>query len=86
MLERREGIFPNVDFNYRNGYGNDEDYLLDELLYRKRFTIERTNARMDRFRTVPNRFDFTVSSWEAFNYIAFAVISPKKIKQTKKSG
>ena len=30
-------------------------------------------------------FDFTVSSWEAFNYIAFIVILLKKIKQTKKS-
>jgi transposase len=81
----REGIFPNVDFNYRNGSNNDEDYLLDELLYKERFTIERTNAWMDSFRTILNRFDFTVSSWEAFNYIAFVVILLKKIKQTKKS-
>jgi len=25
----REGIFPNVDFNYRNGSNNDEHYILD---------------------------------------------------------
>jgi hypothetical protein len=63
----REGIFLNVDFNYRNGGNDDEDYLLDELLYKERFIIERTNAWMDSFRTIPNRFDFTVSSWMAFN-------------------
>jgi transposase len=81
----REGVFPNVGFNCRNGNNSDEDYLLDELLYKERFAIERTNAWMDSFRTVLNRFDFTVSSWEAFNYIAFTVISLKKIKQRKKS-
>jgi transposase len=42
----KEGVFPNVDFNYRNGDNNDEEYLLDELLYKERFTIERTNAWM----------------------------------------
>jgi transposase len=82
---QREGIFPNVAFNYRNGDNNDEDYLLDELLYKERFTIERTNAWMDSFRTILNRFNFTVSSWESFNYIAFAVVLLKKIKQIKKS-
>jgi len=81
----REGIFPNVDFNYRNGDNNDEYYILDEILYKERFTIERSNAWMDSFRTILNRFDFTVSSWMAFNYIAFAVILLKKIKQNKKS-
>lgn len=81
----REGVFPNVDFNYRNGGNNDECYLLDELLYKERFAIERTNAWMDSFRTILNRFDFTVSSWKAFNYIAFAVILLKKIKRMKKS-
>jgi transposase len=80
-----EGIFPDVDFNCRNGDKNDEYYILDELLYKERFTIERTNAWMNSNRSVLNRFDFTVSSWEVFNYIAFAVILLKKIKQNKKS-
>ena len=30
----REGIFPNLDFNYRNGNNNYEYYFLDELLYK----------------------------------------------------
>ena len=81
----REGIFPNIYFNYRNGNNNDKYYILDELLYKERFTIERTNAWMDSFRSILNRFDFTVSSWQAFNYIAFIVILLKKSKQNKKS-
>ncbi|GHT70145.1 IS5 family transposase [Bacteroidia bacterium] len=82
----REGIHANVDFNRRNSNGNeDDDYLLDEMLYKERYSIERTNAWMDSFRSILNRFDVTVTSWESFNYIAFIVILLKKIKQKKKS-
>lgn len=79
------GITPNVAFNYRNGDNNDDYYLLDELLYKERFVIERTNAWMDSFRSILNRFDFSSSSWEAFNYIAFIVIMIKKTYKIKKS-
>jgi transposase len=81
----KKGIFPNVAFNYRNGTNNDEIYLLDELLYEERYSIERTNAWMDSYRSVLNRFDTTTDSWESFNYIAFIVILLKKIKKNKKS-
>jgi len=36
-------------------------YLLDEELYKERYSIERTNAWMDSFRSILNRFDITVS-------------------------
>ncbi|MDR0546522.1 MAG: IS5/IS1182 family transposase, partial [Dysgonamonadaceae bacterium] len=49
-----------------------------------RYSIERTNAWMDSFRSLLNRFDVTVSSWEGFNYIAFMVILLKKLCKTKK--
>ena len=78
------GIFANVDFNIRNGEINDNK-LLDEVLYKERYSIERTNAWMDSFRTLLNRFDTTVSSWKSFNYIAFMVILLKKTCKTKKS-
>ena len=58
---------------------------LDELLYKERYSIERTNAWLDSFRTLLNRFDTTISSWKSFNYIAFMVILLKKIERTKKS-
>ena len=78
------GIIPNVAFNYRNGENKDE-YLLDDLLYKQRYTIERTNAWIDSFRSLLNRFDITVSSWKSFNYIAFMILLFKKIKIKKKS-
>jgi hypothetical protein len=59
----KAGIYPNVAFNYRNGDNNDQDYLLDEILYKEKFAIERTNAWMDSFRSILNRFDFTTSSF-----------------------
>ena len=69
--------------NTRNGDAN-EDYLFDEDLYRERYSIERTNARMDSFRSLLNRFDTTTSNWENFNYIAFIVILMRKAIQRKK--
>jgi transposase len=80
----KHGIFANVDFNVRNGDVNDNK-LLDELLYKERYSIERTNAWLDSFRTLLNRFDTTVSSWKAFNYIAFMVILLNKINKNEKS-
>jgi len=76
------GVIPNVAFNYRNGEIKDK-FLLDDLLYKQRYAIERTNAWMDSFRSLLNRFDVTVSSWKSFNYIAFMIILFKKIKNKK---
>lgn len=78
------GIIPNTAINPRNG-NNDETIIFDEVLYEQRYTIERTNAWMDSYRTVLNRFDKTVLSWIAFNHIAFMVIFLKKIYKNKKS-
>ena len=78
------GIIPNTAVNPRNG-NNDEIIIFDDLLYEQRYTIERTNAWMDSYRTLLNRFETTVSSWKAFNYIAFITIFLKKIDKKKKS-
>lgn len=78
------GIIPNTAINPRNGT-NDEIIIFDEKLYEQRYTIERTNAWMDSYRTLLNRFETTVSSWKAFNYIAFITIFLKKIYKNKKS-
>ena len=77
-------IFPNIAINQRNGTV-DEDIFIDELLYEERYCIERTNAWMDSFRTLLNRFDVTASSWMGFNLIGFTVILLKKINKNKKS-
>ena len=78
----RKDIHANIDFNVRNGDSN-QDVLLDSELYKERYAIERTNAWLDSFRTLLNRFDTKVSSWMSFNYIAFAVILIKKMKKRK---
>ena len=59
--------------------------FLDELLYKQRYCIERTSAWMDSYRNVLNRFDKTLSSWKAWNYIAFILILLKKIRKGEKS-
>ena len=52
--------------------------MLDDLLYKEKYSIERTNAWMDSYRSVLNRFDTTQTSWEGWNYIAFILIFPEK--------
>lgn len=65
------GIVPNTAINPRNGT-IDDMIIFDEMLYENRYTIERTNAWMDSYRTLLNRFDTTITSWKAFNYSSFA--------------
>lgn len=77
-------IVPNTAINPRNGT-IDDMIIFDEMLYENRYTIERTNAWMDSYRTLLNRFDTTITSWKAFNYIAFITIFLKKIYKYKKS-
>ena len=80
----RMGVFANVAFNYRAG-GGEDCYLFDDILYKERYSIERTNAWLDSYRSLLNRFDVTLISWQAWNYIAFIVILMKKVKKKQKS-
>ncbi|MGI9583361.1 hypothetical protein ACR1PO_19350 [Chryseobacterium sp. RRHN12] len=73
-----KNIIANIAFNKRNGSDTDNFYF-DEILYHQGYAIERTNAGLDSFRSLLNRFD-TVSSWKSFNYSAFMVITSKKFK------
>ncbi|OED37997.1 transposase [Flavobacteriaceae bacterium (ex Bugula neritina AB1)] len=75
-------IHPNVCFNKRNGNINRNEYF-DQELYDQRYAIERTNAWIDSFRSLLNRFDTLVSSWKELNYLAFIVIAIKKINNKK---
>ncbi len=60
----RMGVFTNVAFNYRAG-GGEDCYLFDDILYKERYSIERTNAWLDSYRSLLNRFDVTLTSWQA---------------------
>ena len=77
-------MFLNVAFNKRRGKQREEEFLY-ELLYKQRYTIKRINVWMDSYRSVLNRFDTTLSSWKAWNYIAFTLILLKKIRKREKS-
>lgn len=79
----KKEIHPNVCFNKRNGNIQNRDEYFDKDLYGQRYAVERTNAWMDSFRSLLNRFDTTVESWKGFNYLAFFVIALKKFKKIK---
>lgn len=79
-----KGIIANICHNKRNG-NKEADHYFDEELYRERYSIERTNAWMDSFRSLLNRFDTTITSWKGFNFLAFIVIGLKKFYKLKKS-
>ncbi|MFB9056788.1 IS5 family transposase, partial [Mariniflexile ostreae] len=51
--------------------------------YKERYAIERTNAWMDSYRSLLNRFDTTIASWLGFNYLSFMAIFLKKMKSKK---
>lgn len=77
----KKEINANICFNKRNGNVDRDDYF-DQELYDKRYAVERTNAWMDSYRSLLNRFDTTIESWKGFNYLAFIIIALKKfIKQ-----
>lgn len=63
--DKRE-INANVCHNKRSEDVDRDDYF-DQGLYGLRYAIERTNAWMDAFRSLLNRFDTTVASWKGFN-------------------
>lgn len=72
-----------VCFNKRNGNTENREEYFDQELYDQRYIIERTNAWMDSFRSLLNRFDTTTESWKGFNYLAFFVIAIKKLEKRK---
>jgi transposase len=79
----KKEINANICFNRRNGTAARDEYF-DRELYDERYAVERTNAWMDSYRSLLNRFDTTVESWKGFNYLAFIVIAIKKFKKKKK--
>ena len=71
VLEK-EGIILNCPPNRRNATHIDSDILHDDLMYKERFVIERTNAWNDSFRTLLVRQDTSLSSWWAWHFLAFS--------------
>ena len=65
-------IIGNIDQNERNGAENV--YLFDDLLYKCRFVVERTNAWLDAFKAILVRFETNAIHWKVLNLLAFCVI------------
>lgn len=78
----KKDIHGNLCFNKRNGDAYRDEYF-DQELYNQRYAIERTNAWMDSYRSLLNRYDTTIQSWKGFNYLDFMAITFKKFKKTK---
>lgn len=68
----KNDIIGNIDINKRNG--QESDFIFDELLYKCRFVIERTNAWLDSFKAILMRFETNKTHWKALNLLAFSVI------------
>ena len=68
------GIIANVDFNKRNSKKLDYNYVFDDLLYKERFSVERTNAWIDAFKALLIRFETLTDTWKAQHYLAFVLI------------
>lgn len=85
----QSGIFLNVKPNPRNSGDKDKPYesgtfIFDEVLYKKRASIERANGWLDAFKALLVRFETKARNWLALHYIAFLVIFFRKINHKNK--
>jgi transposase len=76
---QNKGIIPNFDFNKRNAQNIDNQPFKDELLYKNRFVIERSNAWIDSFKALLVRFETRAHTWVALHYLAFVFLFSKPI-------
>jgi len=67
-------IIANIDFNKRNSKDIENQPLLDNQLYKERFSVERTNAWIDAFKALLVRYETKSKNWMSLHYIAFALI------------
>jgi len=72
-------IFDNIDKNKRNGNSYESKTVFDELLYKVRFVIERTNAWLDAFKALLVRFETNDLLWKGLLLLAFSVILLRKL-------
>ena len=53
-------------------------FLINEL-YKNRYKVERTNAWLDGFRCISNRYEKLARNWTSFHYLAFINILLRKM-------
>ena len=72
-------IFDNIDQNKRNGNSTQNNTVFDELLYKTRFVIERTNAWLDAFKAILVRFETNDLHWKGLILLAFSIILLRRL-------
>ena len=74
-------IEANIEINQRNNKQQQSDQYVyfDELLYTRRFVIERMNAWIDSFKALLIRFETTINAWMALHFLAFTVLMCRKL-------
>jgi transposase len=77
-------IEANIAFNPRNGAAREDYTYFDELLFKRRTTIERANAWMDSFKALLVRFETKALHWFMLLLIAFSVLFIRKINKKEK--
>ncbi|MFT4565790.1 MAG: hypothetical protein ACI9FN_000743 [Saprospiraceae bacterium] len=76
-----KNIFHNIDFNKRRSKSEaDTAYMLDNELYKERFSVEKLNAWVDGFKTLRVRYETRSSNWMALHCLAFAIIVIRKFE------
>lgn len=78
----QKDIIFNIDKNKRRGSKDDENdiYVFDNELYKRRFVVEQLNAWVDGFKTLVIRYETTSVNWMSFHYLAFSIIFLRKFK------
>jgi len=69
-----KGITANIDSNKRNSKNTDNQSLVDDRLYKERFSVERTNAWIDAFKALLVRFETKTQTWMSRHHLAFLLI------------
>lgn len=74
-------IEANIEVNETNNKEelSDEYVYFDDLLYKRRFVIERMNAWIDGFKALLIRFETTIKTWMALHFLAFTVLLCRKL-------
>jgi len=76
-------IEANIEINERNNKQQQSDNYIyfDELLYKRRFVIERMNAWIDAFKALLIRFETTIKAWMTLHFLAFSVLLCRKLSK-----
>lgn len=76
-------IEANINPNEHNTEPSAAYTYFDEQLYRRRFTIERTNAWLDGFKALLVRYEGLVKTWIAQHFMAFTILLLRKLPIVK---